>query len=78
VIIPDEITHVREGLKWFKYLCKNTLKIVTEEEMITEFHKYVRLVMKYDKLIGPFAKEARDKAGMTQPYYEPFMDDKYK
>lgn len=26
-ILPDEVTHVREGLKWFKYVCKETLNL---------------------------------------------------
>lgn len=34
--------------------------------------------MKYDNLIGPFHIEAREKAGLTLPYYEPFMNEKDK
>ena len=78
VIIPDEITHVRDGLKWFKHVCQKTLNLTTEQEFINEFHKYVRLVMHYEFMIGPFHIESREQAGMTLPYYEPFMNEKDK
>lgn len=61
----EEITHVKAGLKWFTYLCKQQ-----HIEPIPTFHRIVR--SKYVGLLKPpFNTSAREKAGMSPEWYLP-------
>eukprot|EP01104_Vermistella_antarctica_P015955 TRINITY_DN5345_c0_g1_i1.p1 TRINITY_DN5345_c0_g1~~TRINITY_DN5345_c0_g1_i1.p1 ORF type:complete len:294 (-),score=62.20 TRINITY_DN5345_c0_g1_i1:104-985(-) len=64
-ILTDEITHVRAGLKWFKYVSSER-----GLEPIPTFHEMVRTRFR-GKLKKPFSKECREKAGMTEEWYLP-------
>jgi len=69
-ILPDEITHVAAGLKWFSYLCKNA-----DQDPITEF---IKIVPKYfdGTLKPPFNTNAREAGGMTEEWYLPLVSKK--
>lgn len=75
VIFPDEITHVQAGLRWFKHICRTRYGLSTEEEFIRKYSEEMDTLYgdTPKKLVGPFNKEARLKAGMTEEYYMPFL-----
>jgi len=64
-ILPDEITHVSAGLKWFSYIC-STLN--PPEDPISKFKQILPLYFK-GSLKPPFNKTARETAGMTEEWY---------
>jgi len=64
-ILPDEITHVAAGVKWFSYLCKKkSLDPVTE--FIATVPKYFRGTIR-----PPFNTQARTAGGMSEEWYLP-------
>jgi len=69
IIYRDEIGHVKAGIKWFKYVCKNS-KIKTIDNPINEFHRIVRTKF-FGSLKPPFNTEARKIAGFTEEWYLP-------
>lgn len=75
MILPEEITHVREGLTWFKHICKVEHNITEEKDIIAKFHETVGRVFRAKLLTPPFDKENRLKAGMTEDYYLPISKD---
>eukprot|EP01130_Rhizamoeba_saxonica_P014425 TRINITY_DN6301_c0_g1_i1.p1 TRINITY_DN6301_c0_g1~~TRINITY_DN6301_c0_g1_i1.p1 ORF type:complete len:279 (-),score=50.72 TRINITY_DN6301_c0_g1_i1:851-1687(-) len=64
-ILPDEITHVAAGIKWFTYIC--------ERESLDPIDTFIETVPNYfrGKIKAPFNKEAREIAGMTEEWYIP-------
>ena len=63
IIFKDEITHVKSGLYWFKYICN-----ILNKNSINEFKNIVK--HKFNgKLKPPFNIDARNKAGLTQEWY---------
>lgn len=64
-ILPDEITHVTAGLKWFSYLCTTA---TPPEDPITKFKQIVPLYFN-GTLKPPFNEAARQSAGMTTKWY---------
>ncbi|KAL9651165.1 hypothetical protein ABK040_008237 [Willaertia magna] len=78
IIYNEEIDHVRKGVKWFKYCCKEELKsekdIVTDNDVLLKFHDLVRSNKHFGKVKPPYNEEARLKAGFTKEWYEPTED----
>jgi len=64
-ILPDEITHVAAGLKWFSHLCNTA---TPPEDPITKFKEIVPLYFR-GSLKPPFNTKARETAGMTEQWY---------
>eukprot|EP01112_Ceratiomyxa_fruticulosa_P007602 TRINITY_DN1975_c0_g1_i14.p1 TRINITY_DN1975_c0_g1~~TRINITY_DN1975_c0_g1_i14.p1 ORF type:complete len:329 (-),score=52.61 TRINITY_DN1975_c0_g1_i14:4-990(-) len=67
-ILGDEITHVRYGIRWFDYICKNFHNPPIDS--ISHFHQLVPRYFK-GKIKGPFNTLARNSAGMTEQWYLP-------
>jgi uncharacterized ferritin-like protein (DUF455 family) len=75
IVFPDEVTHVRDGLKWFTHLCKALCGLDTHELIVAKFHEVVKqcfIGQRGNFFYGPFNKTARADAGMTEDYYMPF------
>lgn len=66
-IYEEEIGHLAIGVKWFEFLCAREQK--------TPFPEYKRLLDSYFRGTPkkPFNIEAREKAGMTVKYLEPWL-----
>jgi len=64
-ILPDEITHVAAGVKWFSYICKKENKDPISE-FITTVPRYFR-----GSIRPPFNTAARNAGGMTEEWYLP-------
>ena len=64
-ILADELTHVRDGITWFKFLCERDGK-----DAVSTFHEVVRARFR-GNLKPPFADDLREQAGMTKEWYEP-------
>ncbi|KRX10103.1 Ferritin-like superfamily [Pseudocohnilembus persalinus] len=78
VILKDEVTHVRDGLTWFKHICKEILGIKEEQDIIKKFHETVQNTLMSKQLTPPFQKELRLEAGMTEEYYLPIAKEDKK
>ena len=66
IIYRDEITHVRSGMVWFKYLCKE----IGIGNPVEHFQQIVR--RKFDgNLKPPFNEAAREQAGFSKEWYLP-------
>jgi uncharacterized ferritin-like protein (DUF455 family) len=67
--IIEEIGHVRFGIKWFAFFCR--------QDGLDPKEEYQRLYRHYFKgaLKPPFHKEFRDAAGMTEDWYACLSDD---
>lgn len=71
VILPEEVQHVRKGLKWFKWLRRLTAPdAANEEQNVTRFRQLVREHFSPGALRGPFNEVARTAAGMSPEYYQ--------
>jgi uncharacterized ferritin-like protein (DUF455 family) len=68
VVYPEEISHVKAGLKWFKFLLGDASE-QGEEETVKKFREIVEKKF-YGALKPPFNDEARAKAGFDRRYYE--------
>jgi len=66
-ILPDEITHVAAGVKWFSYLCKQMTK-----NPVSEFIRVVPLYFN-GAIKPPFNVQARAAGGMTEEWYIPLV-----
>ncbi|KAH9942812.1 hypothetical protein B0H21DRAFT_867514, partial [Amylocystis lapponica] len=64
VIHHDEVTHVTTGHRWFTWLCARQ-----GVDPVQTFREEVRRCWRGD-VKGPFNVEAREKAGMTQDFYQ--------
>jgi uncharacterized ferritin-like protein (DUF455 family) len=64
----EEISHVRAGIRWFTYMAERR-----NLDPVRSYHHYVRKHFK-GGLKAPFNKEARERAGMTQDFYEPLTN----
>ena len=73
-ILEDELTHVTAGLKWFEYLHRRDYPDASKEEIISNFHKVVRVNF-HGNLKPPFNHEMRQRAGMTEEWYMPLTVD---
>eukprot|EP01089_Gocevia_fonbrunei_P012958 TRINITY_DN3196_c0_g1_i1.p1 TRINITY_DN3196_c0_g1~~TRINITY_DN3196_c0_g1_i1.p1 ORF type:complete len:193 (+),score=35.19 TRINITY_DN3196_c0_g1_i1:364-942(+) len=69
VIHQDEITHVTNGMKWFKYVCTHSNP---PKDPIETFHTIVREKFR-GGLKPPFNHADRQKAGMTEEWYLPLV-----
>jgi len=67
IIYPEEISHVKAGLRWFKYL-QNDTSDEAEERTVQKFRDIVKKCF-YGKLKPPFNDEARAKAGFDTRFY---------
>ncbi|XP_022134431.1 uncharacterized protein LOC111006681 [Momordica charantia] len=82
VVYPEEVTHCGAGVKWFKYLCERSGKLMLDEEdeanavkmededIINKFHEIVRNYFR-GPLKPPFNEAARKAAGFGPRWYEP-------
>ncbi len=74
VILPEEITHVAYGLKWFRFLQPahqhtGAAAAAAGNDEIVRFRALVREYFHGGALRGPFNDHARASAGMTPEYY---------
>ena len=68
VVYPEEIGHVKAGLKWFRFLLGDASERGSEETVKT-FREIVEKKF-YGTLKPPFNDDARAKAGFDKRYYE--------
>ena len=69
IIYRDEITHVRSGMEWFQFICKE----IGITNPISHFQEIVR--QKFEgNLKPPFNHEAREQAGFTKEWYLPLAE----
>lgn len=61
----EEVYHVATGVKWFRFLCDREGK-----DPVETFQSLVR-IHHSAPLRGPFNKNARERAGMTEEWYLP-------
>lgn len=64
IIHADEVTHVTSGHRWFTWVCGQE-----NVDPIAAFREEVKKGWRGD-VKGPFNVEAREKAGLTPPFYE--------
>lgn len=65
IILDEEVSHVRTGVKWFEYLCHASGK---------KPHDYFDLLVKrhfHGQIKPPFNHRARHAANMNPDYYDP-------
>ena len=72
IVYPEEIGHVKAGLKWFKFLLGDASER-GGEETVKIFREIVEKKF-YGALKPPFNDEARAKAGFDRRYYEVAVD----
>lgn len=68
-IAVEEVRHVEIGVKWFVREC--------EKEGEDAVHAFHEIAMKYanpSAFAGPFERERRREAGMTEEWYEPVAE----
>lgn len=69
VVLPDEVSHIRKGLAYFKLIAGRPGE-VEEEEHIAAFREVQRRVFAGAASRGPFAVDLRAAAGFTPAWYE--------
>jgi len=67
-ILPDEVTHVAAGTRWFSWYCQNVL----HAEPIPTFHTLVPRHF-HGAIKPPFNAALRLQAGMGPEWYEPLV-----
>ena len=72
IVYPEEIGHVKAGLKWFKFLLGDASER-GGEETVKIFREIVEKKF-YGALKPPFNDVARAKAGFDRRYYEVAVD----
>jgi len=80
VVYPEEISHCKAGVRWFKYLhnlgqvCLDDGTPVVEDTADKAFHHVVRKHFR-GNLKPPFNEKARSEAGFEPSWYLPLVED---
>jgi uncharacterized ferritin-like protein (DUF455 family) len=68
--VEEEVGHVGEGRRWIEFVCAE--KVVPAADPRRVYQACARFFF-YGRIIGPFAEEDRNRAGLTCEWYGPLV-----